>query len=261
MKVALVTGGRSGIGNATVRALLAAGYSVATTGRCLPALLDAFQDLSPQDLERMIFLEGDATQPDSWTSVVNSTVDAFGKLDLLVNSVGGGTLGQRLSDVSPQEWNSNFLLNLNSTVFTTQAAYPHLCRSKGVVLNFSSILASRPITGLGPYSAAKAAVEMFTKSAAAEWAADGIRVLCISPATIKTEFHTSAGMSKEAAEAYYAASCTTHPLGRVGTPEEVAQMVVTLANPSIAGFMTGSVIHMDGGRLLTSATAGQLQNK
>jgi NAD(P)-dependent dehydrogenase (short-subunit alcohol dehydrogenase family) len=142
--------------------------------------------------------------------------------------------------------------------FTTQAAAAALAQTKGVVINFSSILASRPIAGLGPYSAAKAAVEMITKTTALELAPKGVRVLCISPATIQTSFHTSAGMSAEAAASYYESSKLTHPIGRIGQPHDVAELVAFLADGRRAGFMTGSIIDLDGGRMLTSATASGL---
>jgi hypothetical protein len=84
--------------------------------------------------------------------------------------------------------------------------------------------------------------------------------MCIAPATIQTHFHEAAGMSADAAAAYYEASKQTHPLGRVGQPEDISQLVVFLADSSKAGFMTGSTINVDGGRLLTSATANLTKN-
>jgi 3-oxoacyl-[acyl-carrier protein] reductase len=149
-------------------------------------------------------------------------------------------------------------LNATSVFFTSQAAMPYLIETRGTIINFSSILASRPVAGLAAYSASKAAVEMLTKSLALELAPKRIRVLCVSPATIRTKFHTSAGMSEETAAKYYEASASTHPIGRVGVPEDVSELVAFLADSSKAGFMTGSVIDVDGGRLLTSAVAASL---
>jgi NAD(P)-dependent dehydrogenase (short-subunit alcohol dehydrogenase family) len=156
---------------------------------------------------------------------------------------------------------SAFQLNTASVFFTTQAALPYLKESRGAIVNFSSILASRPVAGLGPYSAAKAAVEMLTKTAALELAPFGVRVMCVSPATIQTGFHTAAGMSEIVAAAYYDSSKSTHPVGRVGQPEDISGLVAFLLDDTKAGFMTGSVVHVDGGRLLTSATATGLQQK
>jgi 3-oxoacyl-[acyl-carrier protein] reductase len=143
-------------------------------------------------------------------------------------------------------------LNLSSAYFMTQAALkcmaPNAC-----IINFSSILASRPVNGLAPYSIAKAGVEMMTKSLALELAPKGIRVLCISPATIQTNFHTGAGMTQDVADKYYENSASTHPIGRIGQPNDISELVVFLADNRKSGFMTGSVINVDGGRMLTSS--------
>jgi NAD(P)-dependent dehydrogenase (short-subunit alcohol dehydrogenase family) len=256
MKVALVTGASSGIGKAIADRLLEAGYSVAVSGRSIAKLREAYANVAPA---RIHFIEADASVTDSYTKVVSETVNAFGRLDALVNNVGGGTLGRTLAATTVDAFYSAFQLNTASVFFTTQAALPYLKEARGVVVNFSSILASRPVAGLGPYSAAKAAVEMLTKTAALELAPFGVRVMCVSPATIQTGFHTAAGMSEAAAAAYYDSSKTTHPLGRIGQPDDISGLVAFLLDENQAGFMTGSVIHVDGGRLLTSATATGLQ--
>jgi NAD(P)-dependent dehydrogenase (short-subunit alcohol dehydrogenase family) len=252
MKVALITGASSGIGKEIALRLLADGYSVAVTGRSMKRLQEAY---SAVNTGPVYLIDVDATNPESYKKCVAETIHAYGRLDLLVNNVGGGTFGQTLSATTLEDWNASFSLNTTSVFFTSQAALPHLIESKGTIINFSSVLASRPVAGLGPYSAAKAAVEMLTKSLALELAPKGIRVLCISPATIQTGFHTSAGMSEEVAAAYYAASADTHPVGRIGQPQDISELVAFLADSSKAGFMTGSVIHVDGGRLLTSSAA------
>ena len=256
MKVALVTGASSGIGKAIADRLLDAGYSVAVSGRSIAKLREAYANVAPA---RIHFIEADASVTDSYTKVVSETVNAFGRLDALVNNVGGGTLGRTLAATTVDAFYSAFQLNTASVFFTTQAALPYLKETRGVVVNFSSILASRPVAGLGPYSAAKAAVEMLTKTTALELAPFGVRVMCVSPATIQTGFHTAAGMSEAAAAAYYDSSKTTHPLGRIGQPDDISGLVAFLLDENQAGFMTGSVIHVDGGRLLTSATATGLQ--
>lgn len=117
--------------------------------------------------------------------------------------------------------------------------------------------AARPIPGLGAYCIAKAGVEMLTKQTALEFAGR-IRCNCVAPATIATEFHARAGMGEAQAQAYYEASASTHPVGRVGRPADVAAMIVFLADAATSGFITGSVMLVDGGRLLSMPTGGQL---
>jgi NAD(P)-dependent dehydrogenase (short-subunit alcohol dehydrogenase family) len=256
-KVALITGASSGLGEAIAKALYAEGYSIAVTGRDEGRLRLAY--LSYDDT-RVYFIQADASNQSSYKTVVTQTVERFGKLDLLVNNVGGGVLGKTLAATTPADFADALQFNLGSVFFTSQAAAPHLIKTHGTIINFSSILASRPVAGLGPYSAAKAGVEMLTQTMAIELAPHQVRVLCVSPATIQTNFHTAAGMSPQAAAAYYEASKQTHPLGRVGQPEDISHLVVFLADRAKAGFMTGSVIHVDGGRLLTSATANLSKN-
>lgn len=252
MKVAIVTGASGGIGKSIAMKLYEEGYSITVTGRSLSKLVNSFVGI---DEDRILYLEANAQDHKSYSEIVDKTIECFGSLDLLVNNVGGGTLGKTIEKTTLQDWNETFDLNTSSVFFTTQAALPYLLKTKGTVINFSSILASRPVNGLGPYSASKAAVEMITKSLAMELAPRGVRVMCISPATIQTNFHTSAGMSEAAAAAYYESSCNTHPIGRIGQPEDISELVLFLADSTKSGFMTGSVIHVDGGRMLTSAVA------
>ena len=256
MKVALVTGASSGIGKAIAMKLLDDGYCIAVTGRSHVTLTEAYGASNPA---KVLMLQADSTEFRTYKMIVAETVNRFGQLDVLVNTVGGGTLSQTIGSVGQADWASTFRLNTESCFFTLQEAAPHLEKTRGVVINFSCILASRPAKGSLPYSASKAAVEMITQSAALELAPKGIRVLCISPATIETNFHRAAGMSAEAAAAYYAASVQTHPIGRIGAPADIAEMVSVLADGTKSGFMTGSIIHIDGGRMLTSAVASQMK--
>ncbi len=246
--VALVTGGSSGIGLSIVEVFLAAGYRVAATGRSKDRLLAAFGD-------RVLCIEADVTDARLYAGVIETVLSVYGSLDVLVNNAGGATFGQRLESATLESWDSVFNLNARSTFFMMQAARTALIQSRGSIVNFSSVLASRPAAGLGPYSASKAAVDMLTQTAALELAPHGVRVNCVAPATIRTGFHEAAGMSPEAAAAYYTASASTHPIGRVGSPADVAAAVLFLADSSKSGFMTGTTLQIDGGRLLTSAVS------
>ena len=250
MKVALITAGSGGIGRAIVYKLLEANYNVAVTGRNYSKLEDVFCDVPSN---RILFIETNLTNLNSMAKAVEETIEKFGQLNLLVNNAGGATLYQPCEFGTEESYHNAFDLNVKTTYFISQYCIPFLIETKGCIINLSSVLASRPAVGLGAYCASKAAVEMLTKTTALELAPKGVRVLCVAPTATETEFHVNAGMSQEEATAYYKACASTHPLGRAGLPNDSAEVVVFLADS--ASFMTGSVVHVDGGRLLTSASA------
>jgi 3-oxoacyl-[acyl-carrier protein] reductase len=171
-----------------------------------------------------------------------------------VNNVGGNlNITDPLCDI--EDWRRVFRLNLEVPMEINNTFIPIMRKNKwGRICHVSSISA---LENHGPpaYCAAKAAVEMLTQTAALELAKYKIRVLCIAPATIQTEFHVNAGMSTAQAEQYYASSVQTHPIGRVGVPSDISELVLFLADSSKSGFMTGTTIHVDGGRMLTSSSA------
>jgi len=250
MKVALVTAGSGGIGKAIVDKLIDEHYCVAVTSRSIDKLKEVFSYV-PRSM--ILYIETNLTDVNSCYDAVERTIQRFGQINLLVNNAGGGTLYQTIEQGTLQSFNDSFDLNVKSCFFMTQYCVPYLIETKGCVINFSSVLASRPAVGLGPYSAAKAAVEMLTKTSALELAPKGVRVLCIAPTAIETEFHVNAGMSVEEAKKYYESCARTHPLARVGNVNDISDLVLFLSS-SKASYMTGSVIHVDGGRLLTSST-------
>jgi NAD(P)-dependent dehydrogenase (short-subunit alcohol dehydrogenase family) len=249
MKVALVTGGSGGIGKQIVLDLIKNNYNVAVTGRSMDKLIESYKGISNEHLH---FIETDVMQINKYNEVIYSVVEQLGPIDLLVNNVGGGKFGETIEKTTLEQWNDMMTLNLSSAYFMIQSALKCLAPN-ACIINFSSILASRPVNGLAPYSIAKAGIEMMTKSLALELAPMNIRVLCISPATIQTNFHTGAGMSQETADKYYQNSVSTHPIGRIGQPSDISELVVFLADNTKAGFMTGSIISVDGGRALTSS--------
>jgi len=253
MPVALVTGGSSGIGNDIAFQLLMRGYTVAVTGRSQERLNAAFGGLNVDECSRLLLIQADAHDLRGYAAVIDQVLDRFGRIDVLVNNVGGGAVGQTLATSTVEGFDEMMSLNARSCWFMMAAARAALVASRGVIINFSSVLATRPVAGLGPYSASKAAVEMMTRTAALELAPHGVRVICIAPATIQTGFHVAAGMATDAAAAYYEASASAHPIGRIGQPQDLSELVVFLADSEKAGFITGSVIQVDGGRLLTSS--------
>jgi NADP-dependent 3-hydroxy acid dehydrogenase YdfG len=160
MKVALITGGSGGIGKSIAIKFLEQGYSVSVTGRSLIKLQESFEGIDGN----ILLIQANAEDFDSYQMIIDKTIAKFGQLDCLVNNVGGGTLGKTIEKTTKDDWNSTFNLNTTSVFFTIQAALPYLTATKGSIINFSSILASRPVNGLGPYSAAKSAVEILNNT-------------------------------------------------------------------------------------------------
>lgn len=248
MKVALVTGASGGIGEQIARDLLAYGYYVAVTGRSLERLSAVWGN------EAVLLIEADATSVEDCKKSVATVFEKLGQLDVLINNVGGGALQQTLEAGSEAEFNRMMDLNIKSVFFMTQCAIPHLASTHGSIVNFSSVLASRPGAGLASYCASKAAVEMLTKCSALELASKGIRVNCVAPTATETHFHQSAGMTAEAAAAYYKKAATAHPLGKLSTVKDVSEATLFLCDSARAGSITGAILTVDNGRLLTSAT-------
>ena len=253
MKVALITGGSGGIGKAVVDLFLEHGYHVAVTGRSIDKLQDVFSTYNSSHL--YLIENKDVNDIVSSQHVIEETIKLFGQLDVLVNNVGGGTFKQTFEQGCYQSFNETFDLNVNSMYCMTHHALPYLIETRGCIINFSSVLGSRPVVGLGPYCASKAAVEMLTKTAALEFAPHKVRVNCIAPSATETNFHVNAGMTEEQARLYYQSCSKTHPLGRVGTVHDITELVLFLADNKKSGYMTGNVIHVDGGRLLTSSSS------
>ncbi len=248
----------AGIGHAIVTRLLADGFRVATTSRTLSSLASAYASLDEGTRSRLHFVQGDLATPTGPKDIVQGALAVLPGIDVLVNNAGAGHIGQHIEKASPEMFDELFTLNVRSPFFLIQEALQALSASSdAVVVNLSSVAAQRPFSGMGPYCMSKSAVDMLTQVAALELAPKRIRVVGVAPGTVATQFHSAAGMGDAMASSYYAASCATHPIGRVGTPEDISDMVSFVCSPR-AGFITGSTFVVDGGRLLTSSTAPQL---
>jgi NAD(P)-dependent dehydrogenase (short-subunit alcohol dehydrogenase family) len=247
-KIALVTGATSGIGRATAARFAAEGARVAAVGR-KPAALQQLADEIGGD--GALPLAADLRQPDAPAMLVARAVKHFGGLDILVNAAGIISMGT-IANTTEDAWQEMMNINLHAVFRLMNAAAPHLIERRGNVVNVSSVTGLRAFPGVLAYCVSKAALDQLTRCASLELAAQGVRVNAVNPGVVVTTLHRASGMSEENYAAFLEHSRTTHPLGRTGTPEEVAELILFLASER-ASWITGATYAIDGGRGNTCA--------
>lgn len=244
-RVAIVTGGGTGIGRAIVLLLARRGADIAVAGR-KRAPLDAVVTEVEALGRRALAVEADVCDPGAVQALVEAVAQTFGRIDMLVNNAGGAHGHVGIARMDPAKWDRDVALNLNAAMYASQAAFPHLRRTRGCIVNVSSVAGMHGTQGVAAYSAAKAGVQMFTRVAAAEWGPAGVRVNAVAPGMTATE-KARAGWEKAGFDADGAAQ--VFPLRRYGLPEDVAQLVGFLVSDA-AGYITGEAIAVAGGPVL-----------
>jgi NAD(P)-dependent dehydrogenase (short-subunit alcohol dehydrogenase family) len=238
---AVVTGGGSGIGLATVRLLAAQGAAVAALD------LEPGAASEPSGQARApLGIRADVTDDSSVHAAIEEAADRFGGLDVLVNNAGVGAQGT-VETNAYDEWRHVFDVNVLGIVRATRAALPHLRRSaRAAIVNTCSVVATVGLPERALYGATKGAVYALTLAMAADHLTEGIRVNCVSPGTVDTPWVERLLQKAEDPAAARAALQTRQPLGRLVSADEVAAAIAYLIGPS-AGAVTGSDLRVDGG--------------
>jgi NAD(P)-dependent dehydrogenase (short-subunit alcohol dehydrogenase family) len=249
-KVVLVTGATSGIGHTVAVKFAAASARVVALGRNQDALQEVESAVKRAGGEPLI-LTVDVTNGEQGQRAIDEAINRFGRLDVLVNAAGHISSGS-IENTSLASWDAMMNVNLRAVFQLMQAAAPHLIKTKGNIVNVSSVTGLRSFPGVLAYCVSKAGVDQLTRCAAVELAPKGVRVNAVNPGVVVTEIHKRGGMSEADYEKFLEHSKTTHPLGRVGDPKEIAELVFYLASEK-ASWITGATYQIDGGRALTCA--------
>jgi NAD(P)-dependent dehydrogenase (short-subunit alcohol dehydrogenase family) len=249
-KAVLVTGASSGIGQAAARKFASEGADVAIVARRAERLQTLADELAPLGV-RAFPIPADLTDLTSLDACLDQAVDNLGGLDVLVNAA--GIIASGTVETTPlDQWEEMFAINSRAPFRLMQKAMPHLVERQGSVVNVSSVTGLRSFPGILSYCVSKAAVDQLTRCAALEMASKGVRVNAVNPGVVVTHLHRAGMMDESAYADFLEHSKTTHPLGRVGQPDEVADLIYFLASPQ-AGWITGVTYEIDGGRFLTCA--------
>ena len=245
-KVVLLTGGTSGIGLEAAREFLQEGASVCLMGRSEERGREAAARLAQEaGAERICFLQGEVKSVEDCGRVVKGTVARFGRLDVLVNSAGIYREGA-LEDLGEEELDDILACNVKGVFHMTKAALPALKAARGAVVNVSSDAGVHGNYFCTAYCASKGAVVLFTRALALEVAAFGVRVNAIAPGDIMTPLTEAQLGTGERREANLREMAAVYPLGRIGTAQEAASLIVFLASAR-ASFVTGAIYGIDGG--------------
>jgi NAD(P)-dependent dehydrogenase (short-subunit alcohol dehydrogenase family) len=244
----IVTGATSGIGRATALRFAAEGATVLAVGRDAEAL----HTLSSSSARgHCVPCVSDVTAPDAPDAIVLAALDAAGRIDVVVNAAGIISSGD-VESTTDADWDQMMDINLRAPFRLMRAAAPHLAETRGSVVNVSSVTGLRAFPGVLAYCVSKAGVDQLTRCAALELASKGVRVNAVNPGVVVTNLHRRSGMAEDNYAAFLERSKETHPIGRPGSPEEIADLIYFLASPA-AGWITGETISIDGGRHLTCA--------
>ncbi|NUY01484.1 glucose 1-dehydrogenase [Paraburkholderia youngii] len=239
-KVALITGGASGIGRATAELLAREGARVVIADRCREEG-NALGSRLRRDHGDALFIETDVTCPDSIEAMVTRTLREHGRIDCAVNNAGLSETPIDLTDATPQHWTRLMSVNLRGVFLSMQHEIQAMLESGGAIVNVSSRtgLVGKPRHAI--YTAGKHGVLGLTRSAAVDYARHGIRVNAVCPGLVRTPF-----VERKLGDRLGELAATMNPMGRIGEPEEIAECIAWLCSDA-ASFVTGIALPVDGG--------------
>lgn len=240
-KVALITGGGTGIGEATAKIFAAQGAQVVITGR-RKDVLESVAKAIVANGGKVLAVAGSVTDEAHVQSAVDQAVRTFGKIDILINNAAIGVFGKPLHETTDREWQEILDTNLTGVFRITRAVIPHMLEGGGSIVNVSSVAGLVGIAGLAAYSGTKGALVALTRCLAIDYAKEKIRCNCVCPALVDTPMAADTIADPD----MNAMMMAKHPIGRFGTPDDVARMLLYLASDD-ASWVTGSLFTIDGG--------------
>ncbi|CAF4892691.1 unnamed protein product [Pieris macdunnoughi] len=244
-KVVLITGASSGIGAATAIEFAKNGANVAIVGRNVEKLNKAAENCSKYS--KPLVIKADVGDDEECKKIVASVIKKFGKLDVLVNNAGITRNATILERNFLEMYDQTMKVNVRAHLNVTSLAAPYLVKTKGNIINISSVAASLAprMKGITPYCVSKAALNHFTRCAAVELAGEGVRVNTVSPGPVKTDILDNAGITDMKIDNY----ADSMPLKRVSQSVEIADMILFLASDKAVG-VTGSEFFVDNGYMI-----------
>jgi len=245
-KVAVITGGNAGIGEAIAKVFAREAASVVITGRRKEELDRVVRDIEGEQ-GRVLAVVGSVTDELHVQETVRRTVQQFGRLDILVNNAGVGDFGRRLHEIDDTTWTHVLDVNLSGVFRMTRAALPQMLKQgKGAIINISSVASLIGLPTSPVYSASKGALDAMTRALSVDYAQEGIRCNVVNPGLIDTPMAAPLMGNPEQLDPILA----HYPIRRAGKPEEVANMVLYLASDE-AAWVTGGTFSIDGGMTIS----------
>ncbi len=246
-KVALVTGGAMGIGKAVAKLLAKRGAKILIVDKSEEAALKTVSEIrSVGSIAE--FFKADVSNIQNCSDAIDKVIELYSQLDIVSNNAGIQRYGT-VESTPENEWDEVMDINLKSVYYICKFAIPHLKKTKGSIVNMTSVQAFATQRGVAAYTTSKHALIGLTRSMAIDFARDGIRVNCVAPGTVETPMLKYAAALDPNPESVYENCKNMHPIGRIAQPEEIAEVVAFLASGR-ASFVTGSCYLVDGGLLL-----------